>query len=317
MVELCFNELSLPIDEGCTLTDAEILGGMAEAVAYLVKYRAAEPVLRANLPLSTIKYRQNVSLYDAMVSVGSVGRLRDDMLLLRRIGQKVPCGEGCEEWIQERFSRCQANVDGTEAVGLLWAGIADFLSVSLVPGSRWDRDYLDLSLLEIDLQSDISESIISVPNVCTISHAIRVVDEARLEKIGSTGTVGFWGQREEIFPGLDFGVDVERQVESIDEGLFKTVLRKLNMLNQAALEWGEQKGAHPPWKSQVSPESERAKCYERVITERTFKDPSGVYKFFELHARYGSAGRIHLIADRSNMKVVIGYIGPHLWLPPA
>lgn len=316
MSELCFNELSLPVDDRCALTDAEILGGMAQAVAHLINKKFSAPVLRANLPLSNIEYRRGMSLYDAIVGLGSKGRFRDDMLLLRRIGQKVPCGEGCEESIQERFSRCQAEVDGAIAVGLLWAGLADFLSVSLVPGSKWDKDHLEVSLQEIDTQLDISNSVVSVQNVCTLVHAIGAVNEARLDKIGSTSTVSFWDERVEIFPGLDFGVDVERQVGAIDEGLFKTILKKLNGLNQASLEWSERGGAYPPWKSVVSPESERAKGYERVIAERTFRDPSGISKFFELHAKYGSAGRIHLIADRELEKVVIGYIGPHLWLPP-
>ncbi|HEL4236076.1 TPA: hypothetical protein UM516_002366 [Stenotrophomonas maltophilia] len=316
MSELCFNELSLPVDDRCTLTDADILGGMAQAVAHLVNQRVSAPVLRASLPLSNVEYRRGISLYDAIVGLGSAGRFRDDMLLLRRIAQKVPCGEGCEELIQERFSRCQAKVDGRFAVGLLWAGLADFLSLSLVPGSKWDKDNLQISVEEIDLQLNISESFVSVPNVCTLLHAIRAVDEARLEKVGSTNTVNFWNQREEIFPGLDFGLDVERQVAAIDEGLFRTILKKLNGLNQASLEWSERGGASPPWKSVVSPESERAKGYDRVMAERTFRDPSGVSKFFELHAKYGSAGRIHLIADRGVGKVVIGYIGPHLWLPP-
>lgn len=315
MVELCLNELSLPIDQGCALADADILSEMAQAVACLVNSQVTKPVLRSCLPLSTIEYRDKVSLHDAMVGVGNSSRFRDDMLLLRRIAQKVPCGEGCEEWVQERFSRCEARVDGREAVGLLWAGIADFLSISFLRGSRWDRDLIEFSFLEIDSNSDIADSVVAVRNICTVRHANREVSNARLEKMESTNTVSFWAQRCEIFPGLDFGMDVKAHIGSIDEGIFRTVLRKLNLLNQAAIEWIDTGGAHPPWKTEVSPESERAKGYDRVIAERTFKDASGASKFFEWHARYGSAGRIHLIADRGSMKIVIGYIGPHLWLP--
>ena len=122
-------------------------------------------------------------------------------------------------------------------------------------------------------------------------------------------------EREATFPHLKFGPDSARDYANLSGKDKQTVINKLTLLDESALEWRVTGGARPSWKCKVTDESDTVKDGRKSSGKRRFKSYHGDTREFMWHARFGSSGssgRIHLRFDPSSREVEIGYIGKKL-----
>ena len=120
-----------------------------------------------------------------------------------------------------------------------------------------------------------------------------------------------WLRRDEAFPHLRFGWDVEHQLRSINRSDEPAVVKCLADLNWAAGGWCPHGGPFP-WPRKVTPESKTTMRKRPSRDARNFRAHDGTLQCFEWHARCGRQCRIHLRLDAQTRKIEIGYIGTHL-----
>ena len=119
-----------------------------------------------------------------------------------------------------------------------------------------------------------------------------------------------WRLRNELFPNLLFGMDVEENLME-QARLLSRIVKCLKRLDCKAQKW--KLGGHSPgrWHG-VTDESESVKNDPRMREARRFRSRTGERLLFLLHAKIGDF-RVHLREDDEITRVIeIGYIGPHL-----
>ena len=120
-----------------------------------------------------------------------------------------------------------------------------------------------------------------------------------------------WQNRSVAFPHLYFGPGVETNLRHA-AGHLTVIIGKLAELDRSAEEWRQVGGAAPPWKTKVTPESDKVRNDRKLWNARRFRTVEGNYEIFEWHARYGGGGRIHVRFEPNSRNIEVGYIGPHL-----
>ena len=124
-------------------------------------------------------------------------------------------------------------------------------------------------------------------------------------------------ERAAAFPHLKFGPDAERDYAKLSGKEWRTVSKRLTLLDESANEWRVKGCATPPWKCEVKDESNTVKeGKKKWLPKRVFRSHDGTRKTFTLHTQFGDR-RIHLRIDPSKREVEIGYIGDHLPIPTA
>ena len=113
------------------------------------------------------------------------------------------------------------------------------------------------------------------------------------------------------FPHLKFGPDAERDYANLSGKDSKTVINKLKLLDESALEWHVNGGTMPSWKCDASDESKTVKDNPKLRDQRLFMSYHGDKRYFMWHTSCGKR-RIHFRFDGSKPEVEIGYIGKHL-----
>ena len=152
-----------------------------------------------------------------------------------------------------------------------------------------------------------------IDNLTRSVHAGPIVDRHRMELQHQCSNAGdLWNRREQVFPHLTFGPDVEDHLAALNAGWLSTLVNRLADLDAAAEEWRTAGGPAPPWKSIVTPESVELMKNPTLREARRFRSVRGAMVLFEWHARFGSGARIHLRFDARTREIEIGYIGVHL-----
>mgnify|MGYP001611860214 CR=1 FL=1 len=121
-----------------------------------------------------------------------------------------------------------------------------------------------------------------------------------------------WKRRTELFPSLEFGNSVEKQLCDLQTGNshLSFVIRILFELENYCKTWTQGHFDMTHF-SNVSPESEAT--LNQYSDERTFRCPDGQTRLFSLHFKISlKAWRIYFYLQTPNDKVIVGYIGRHL-----
>ena len=266
--------------------------------------------LRSSRCLSTIYLFDNFSLRDAIYFL----KQKDIKMFLLRLSTKSPLLVDAAKEFAEKFRGCQerkfSQEDGNP---LLFCALTNSIAVGFPSDAIWLRDQIKVEFDELRDDESISHEMEFVDNLTQHEHAKCICQRHQTDLSGQIeNLMELWRKREEIFPNLCFGPEVEEHLRKLDNGILHRLIKKLALLDEAAKKWPSHGGPQPPWgKCQVSSESQSVRENPRWAKERIFRSYSGCDKTFELHARLGDM-RIHLCLDASLHEVEIGYIGRHL-----
>jgi hypothetical protein len=122
----------------------------------------------------------------------------------------------------------------------------------------------------------------------------------------------FWPLREQVFPHLSFGLDVQRQAERFSTILVPLMFSRLAELDARARTWQETINSDQFPEGLTAITGETLKTMKRYGSQRNFRGHDGVTRTFEDHMWIDRSHRIHMIRDVVTRRVEIGYIGPHL-----
>ena len=285
---------------------------MTVGMAQLVDENIAERSLRSSQSLYEIFCLPEWSLGDAIQELRA-GGARDEYLFLVRLSAKVPLLSDVGQDVADRFRSCEAKMLPPEdGEPLVLCAITDGISVGFPSDPIWDQNQVTISFDELLPDGSIQEASETIDNLTRSAHALPICERHRADLRQFANSVALWESREEAFPNLVFGPDVEHNLTTLDRGALQIVIKRLASLDESASEWRAQGGTIPTWKCNVSPESEQVRNNPKLINARRFKSHQDTQELFEWHARFGSSGRIHLRFDPSAYEIEIGYIGSHL-----
>ena len=310
MREMVLNQASL--DSPNQHTAVDWLQDLAIGMAHLVSENISERSLRSSQSLYEIFCLPEWSLWDAILEL-QAGGSRDEYLFLVRLSAKVPLLSDVSQDVKDRFRACEAKtLPPEDGEPLVLCAITDGISVGFPSDPIWDQNQVTVSFDELLPDGSIQEASESINNLTRSAHALPICEQHRANLRQFANSVALWESREEAFPNLVFGPDVEHNLTTLDSGALQIVIKRLASLDESANEWCVQEGTIPPWKCNVSPESEQVRNNPKLINARYFRSDQGTQELFEWHARFGSSGRIHLRFDPSAYEIEIGYIGSHL-----
>ena len=310
MREMVLNHASLDSPDQYTAVDwlKDVTVGMAQ----LVDENIAERSLRSSQSLSEIFCLPEWSLWDAILEL-QVGGARDEYLFLVRLSAKVPLLSDVGQNVADRFQSCEAKTLPPKAgEPLVLCAITDGIAVGFPSDPIWDQNQVTVSFDELLPDGNIGVASETIDNLTRSAHALPICERHRADLRQFANSAELWESREEAFPNLVFGPDVERNLTALDSGTLSIVVKRLVSLDESASEWRVTGGTMPTWKCHVTPESPRVRDNPKLLDARRFKSHHGTQELFEWHARFGNSGRIHLRFDPSSYEVEIGYIGPHL-----
>ena len=315
MRELVLNDAS--IDAADQRTAMDWLADIAKGMSSLVVKKVVQNTLRTSRPLQAIHYLDNSSLWEAIIALKQRG-LREEYLFLMSSIVKTPLTNQLAQGIRDRFLACGGRTFPSPAGNsLVLCAISDGIAVSFPSDLIWDSSLIKVDFYELkdNGSGEVSEeeTFEEIDNLARSNHAPPIYERHRRSLRGQiTSYVELWNNREQAFPNLLFGPDVEDHLKKLNISNLGSIIGKLANLNAAAAEWPNVGGSAPPWKArEVVNESESLQNNPKLRERRRFKSHDGT-KLFLWHARFSDSGRIHLRFDPSSHEIEIGYIGPHL-----
>ena len=306
MREMVLNHASLvPPDEHtclCWLRD------LAVGMSILTMHRVVDSALRSLVPPEEVWCLPGYSLRSAMYSL--IATARDEANFLLQLTTKAPLSVGLSAATKDQFLACETvSLCPDDGEPLLICAIQDWITVSFPSKPDWEENSLTVRFQELLPDDEWREAQKVIDNLACTEHAAPIRERHRARILSILTPMEQWEQRDETFPHLLFGLDVDNSVRT--SGQLSAILQRLQRLNRDAAAWQKIGGPEPPWSSEVTPESGRTMNVPRLKARRKFKSQDGTSKLFEWHAKFGGM-RIHLIFDAASRTVEIGYIGPHL-----
>jgi hypothetical protein len=189
------------------------------------------------------------------------------------------------------------------------------LAISLATHKEWIKSLVSIQHYSLSHQGTESTTNVDVLHFSTKeileSHKYWIEKEQKeiLEK-----SIDLWKKREEYFPNIFFGTDLENQLLSI--GLtkrFNQIFECLKKLDAFANTWKKGGFNLTELKSQtlMNISGESATTMQKYSVERKFRLSDGQKMQFELHIKIPDV-RIYFLPDNEICKITVGYIGKHL-----
>ena len=123
-------------------------------------------------------------------------------------------------------------------------------------------------------------------------------------------------ERKTRFPHLEFGPDAVDDYENLHSDDLPMVTKRLNLLDESAMEWRVKRSKRPPWKCDARDESDTVKSNPKFREQRLFRSFHDDKRYFMWHISCGELdrkkGRIYFHFDESTHEIEVGYIGGHL-----
>lgn len=317
MRELVLNDASIAAADQHTAMDW--LADIAKGMSSLFLKQVVQNTLRTSRPLQEIHYRDNSSLWEAIIALRQQGLVEEHRFLMRS-SVKSPLENELKEDVKDRFLSCEGKTFPSPAGNsLVLCAISDGIAVSFPSDLIWDSSLIRVDFYELkdDGSGEVSEeeTFEEIDNLARSDHAPPIYERHRQSFRGQiTSYAKLWNNREQAFPNLLFGPDVEDHLKKLNTSNLGSIVRKLANLNAVAAEWPNVGGSAPPWKARakVVNESESLQNNSKLREGRRFKSHDGKRRLFLWHARFSDSGRIHLRFDPSSHEIEIGYIGKHL-----
>lgn len=311
MREMIFNEASLaPKDWNAAAATAAIVD-IAQAMTLLVTQALVAKSLRLSREITEIIIYESYSLYDLLVKSVGTSSAREEARFWLSLMTKYPLHSDLPEVVKDRFLGCTptATAIGNHE-GLMLCAIQSGIAISLPTDVAWTTDQLSVHFGEMLPDGSIVDVDENIDNIAGVAQAEIIVARNDTARFRQATAANFWENREKLFPALFFGVGVEKNIADIGDNQFSTIMGCLQDLNISAENWNKDNPLE--WRRKVTPESDSLMANQKLKETRYFKNRNGQSQLYEWHARFGSAGRIHLYADPTDFSVEIGYIGPHL-----
>ena len=312
MRELILNEASFPSTvevPGETATDW--LVGLSKGIAELGRMHVVATSLRTARALSQVPLGRN-SFLDVRIR-DLLGPCRESALFLMRLSTKSPLLCDLGDDVENRFRGCEVRgVDPVRGEALVLCAHLDGVAVGVPSAEYWDRDHLTVRFDELLPNETIEEVVVPIDHLARAEHASAISARHAKQLREGLDFTSFWKERQNAFPHLVFGPDVEDHISGMAATMLPTVVRKLAQLDASVAEWEGGGGPRPRWQCDVTRESATVRQEERLRRARLFRSVRGGRQVFEWHARFGNSGRIHLRFTAEPREVEIGYIGSHL-----
>ncbi len=314
MREMVLNHASLQVSN-----QNQFFGWIVEitqGISVLSKEQMVKLELRIAKSLNDIFCLPNQSFFDLIFKGSeSSGEYRDARLFFVRLTQKTPLLSGLSSSLESEFLGAElltADLTSKDGEPIVLCALNEWISISF-PIGLWDSDSLEVQYHKIMKDSSFEAVETHIDNLARADHANRIIDRFKdrtMSKLESFENL--WENREVIFSNLQFGLNVENQIKKLPNNLVTTVSQKLKGLDQSARNWKVEKTPNPNFGPNVSPENISSMQNNQFRQARIFKSRDGTQKLYELHARFGSSGRIHLRIEHRTQIIEIGYIGWHL-----
>jgi hypothetical protein len=284
---------------------------LSRGIARLVTLRVASAVMRADQVFWELLVAPDARAIDVWRHLQRDPATREEAIFFATMSQKVPANiELADEFRQRLLLMDIKDMPDGSSSALLLCLVAGHIGVSLPTEACWDQDELEISGFELDEEGVEEEFTDRIDHLARAEHAGAIANRhnAAFQKGVTTDT--FWAERSEAFPRLDFGLDVENQTRQLDPPSFNLVARRLAELDAACIDWLALGGAQSPYRSKVTGESQST--MGRLAERRAFRDANNTLQVYELHARYGSVGRIHFRLKHNERRIEVGYVGRKL-----
>ncbi|WP_308920634.1 hypothetical protein [Janthinobacterium sp. J1-1] len=308
---MIFNEASLAPTTWLIGSASTALVNLACGMTALAKVTNLGRSLRLPREMSEIKISGETTFYDLLVLLVRDPKTRQEASYWMGLATKSPLLAELPCHVKDRFLGCEPaikNVYGTDS--LVLCALQAAIAISLPTDKIWENDQLTVNFEELLQDGSIVQATEKVDNLAGRSQADQIIIRYNDCAFNNIRSSNFWSEREKIFPSLIFGLDVERNILEIGDNQFETILGCLKDLDTSANKWN--KTTPLIWGRKVTPESHSVMSNPKLKEHRFFKNHKGKTQLYELHARYGSSGRIHLYICPDNFTVEIGYIGQHL-----
>ncbi len=287
------------------------LKDVSTGILQLASKKVTQSSLRMQRPTQDIDCLPGYSLFDAYQDLRRSGA-RDEYGLLLHMSTKYPLLREVEFGVSDRFQACEAKqLPSEDGEPLVLCAITNWIAVGFPSDPTWDNDRLTVRFNELLPDESIEETSEIIDNLTRSVHAHPICERYRTDLLRDQSISELWQRRQEVFPNLIFGPDVELPPEHA-----QTIINRLVELDESAAKWREVGGTLPPWTCKVTPESSSLMDDRKLREARRFRSHRGTRELFEWHARFGSNGRIHLRLDAGSQEIEIGYIGPHLPMKP-
>lgn len=245
----------------------------------------------------------------------------DHKLLMLTIASRVGLPLEADEALCDRFHLSEfvvskgtegEAVDRVEAKGLGAAYLFSGIGVSLRSEDQWNSIRIQLQHMWLDDDCHEKTDHVVALNLSKSSQ-VECLSELLLERSrrglrGEPATLA--DRKEECFPHLVFGRDVDSHLQALPLSILRGVVEKLVILDASSRAWRHDPAITYPDLPKCHPESEPT--MQQFGDQRRFRDPNGEPAVYRLHAMVGSAYRIHLRVIHDPRRIEVGYIGRHL-----
>lgn len=289
---------------------------LMEVIANLVHEYGAEPTLRSEIWLDEIMLTADYGIAhwrsDPQVDI----ELR--LFLLQIVG-KTPLLFDLpmeKQNAEHQFLTSEFFIEGMPEIKVPSAGAAmllgDVLS-SILSAEKWGNPELEIlqRCLNPENGNGYIETRAIIPHVSHPDHTEPVgrwLQNVLRSEVNKPDEL--WADRSELFPNIEFCVEVEDQLYQLQPGIFRAVLDRLADLDESARRWREQQTHQPVYGFWTHPESPAT--LQKYGHQRRFSRANGSIIQFSLHTRFPGEGRIYFYPDRLQYIFIVGYVGSHL-----
>jgi len=220
--------------------------------------------------------------------------------------------------IQDSFGLSEFFHVEDQAIGLGVAYWLDALAVSLRSEEFWCHSGLQLRIMQLDENEEVTEGVGEIPHASSVEHVqehlVWIKERLRQnDSISVRDGVAIWAHKEDWFPSLYFSEKAREQMQALSSGnlLLMPIVKRLHELEEFCKTWFEGAFDQNKMASKVTNESEAT--LEMFTAERTFRCHDGIARTFRWHLRLSPGSwRLYFYPLVEERKLIIGYIGPHL-----
>lgn len=236
---------------------------------------------------------------------------REEQRLVRNLATK---GKFIEDLLANEGTT-EVKFNNNECLGLALAYIDSGISISLAPLDRWNTHHITVDVTFVDQENEeLQTSREAVQHVSTITHWSEHFDATSAAQQIQSGKY-LWDHRSSLYPGLQFCDSAGKYLVQQSKGpVLNAAIKMLRALNTYSLTIKPKAEFVPnDINCKVSPESQST--LEKYAKERTFNCPDNLRRTFSWHAKHNGTGWrtfFHVDSSQSPIRILIGYLGPHL-----